>query len=220
MDWHQRAPPWLPPMLNSAKLRWECHERIPVTVIHFSAWLPHPHPPSQWFCRDGLSPCIDPPGCFDKDKKWGGGAQEVTWAFLAASEIATSISPCLGKDREWLCSAFQEAGHPLSLSCLIWEGLSPALQRSGQEQPEEEMSLSLGISSLTCHSLRSSAALWRHLCHWLEVCPVSPEIISTWSWETQQALKSSEKQMLPGLKGAVAIWLQVNCCHEATVDLL
>lgn len=51
--------------------------------------------------------------------------------------------------------------------------------------------------------MRSSAALWRHLCHWLEVRPISPEIISTWSWETQQARKSSEKQVLPGLKGAV-----------------
>ena len=44
--------------------------------------------------------------------------------------------------------------------------------------------------------MRSSAALWRHLCHKREVRPVSPETESTWSRETQQALRSSENQAL------------------------
>lgn len=165
----------LPPMLNSAELRGELHElsehssHIPVTVIHFLPGFPTLPTPHQWFCRAGLSPCVHTAGCFDKDKKWVSIAQEVTWALLAASEGATSIwrtSRLLptfpGKDRKWLCSAFQEAGHPLSLSSLISEGLfwpSRELGRSSQKRNVSSLEDLILHLSLICAQVLPSGGI-------------------------------------------------------------
>lgn len=98
-----------------------------------------------------------PPGWFDKEKKWTGIAQEVTWVLQAASEAATSVSTFPG-NRRWLCSAHTgRGGYPRSLP-------DPRVAFSGSRWGKKFLSPKGCHSSPVTH-MHASAAPLRQLCH-------------------------------------------------------